>query len=75
MVGRLGVYDALEQDWTYVKVRKDPRCPVCGPEPTVTELIDYEDFCGVPAHDRAVVEPADLGPRDPPDRVRRDRRP
>ena len=60
MVGRLGVYDALEQDWTYVKVRKDPRCPVCGPEPTVTELIDYEDFCGVPAHDRTVVEPADL---------------
>ena len=60
MVGRLGVYDALEQDWTYVKVRKDPKCPVCGPEPTVTELIDYEDFCGVPAHDRTVVEPADL---------------
>jgi len=60
MVGRLGVYDALEQDWTSVKVRKDPRCPVCGPEPTVTALIDYEDFCGVPAHDRAVVEPADL---------------
>jgi molybdopterin/thiamine biosynthesis adenylyltransferase/rhodanese-related sulfurtransferase len=60
MVGRLGVYDALEQDWTYVKVRKDPNCPVCSDHPTVTELIDYEDFCGVPAHDRAVVEPADL---------------
>jgi sulfur-carrier protein adenylyltransferase/sulfurtransferase len=60
MVGRLGVYDALEQDWTYVKVRKDPNCPVCSESPTVTELIDYEDFCGVPAHDRAVVEPADL---------------
>jgi len=60
MVGRLGVYDALEQDWTYVKVRKDPNCPVCSERPTVTALIDYEDFCGVPAHDRTVVEPADL---------------
>jgi len=52
MVGRLGLYDALEQRWTYVKVRKDPDCPVCGTEPSVTELIDYEEFCGVPAHDR-----------------------
>ena len=60
MVGRLGVYDALEQDWTYVKARKDPNCPICSDAPTVTELIDYEDFCGVPAHDRAVVEPAEL---------------
>lgn len=60
MVGRMGVYDALEQDWNYVKVRKDPNCPVCSEHPTLTALIDYEDFCGVPAHDRAVVEPADL---------------
>ena len=60
MIGRLGVYDALEQDWNYVKARKDPNCPVCGETPTVTELIDYEDFCGVPAHDRAVVGPAEL---------------
>lgn len=60
MVGRLGVYDALEQDWNYVKARKDPNCPVCSDTPTVTELIDYEDFCGVPAHDRAAVESEDL---------------
>jgi adenylyltransferase/sulfurtransferase len=52
MVGRLGLYDALEQRWSYVRVRKDPDCPVCGEDPTVTALIDYEDFCGVPAHDR-----------------------
>jgi molybdopterin/thiamine biosynthesis adenylyltransferase/rhodanese-related sulfurtransferase len=52
MVGRLGVYDALEQDWTYVRVRRNPDCPVCGDAPTVTAPIDYEDFCGVPAHDR-----------------------
>jgi sulfur-carrier protein adenylyltransferase/sulfurtransferase len=54
MIGRLGLYDALEQRWTYVKVTKDPACPVCGPEPTITALIDYEEFCGVPAHDRVL---------------------
>lgn len=58
MIGRLGLYDALEQEWMYVKVNKDPDCPVCGEDPTVTELIDYEEFCGMPAHD-GVVE-ADL---------------
>lgn len=60
MIGRLGLYDALDQRWTYVKVNKDPDCPVCGEEPTVTELIDYEEFCGVPAHDRAVEGEVDL---------------
>ncbi|HSK22750.1 MAG TPA: molybdopterin-synthase adenylyltransferase MoeB [Egicoccus sp.] len=54
MIGRLGLYDGLEQSWMYVKVNKDPDCPVCGPNPTVTSLIDYEDFCGMPAHDREV---------------------
>jgi sulfur-carrier protein adenylyltransferase/sulfurtransferase len=52
MIGRLGLYDALDQRWMYVKVNKDPDCPVCGEHPTVTELIDYEEFCGMPAHDR-----------------------
>jgi len=56
MIGRLGLYDALDQQWTYVKVNKDPDCPVCGTSPTVTELIDYEEFCGVPAHDREAAE-------------------
>ncbi len=54
MIGRLGLYDALAQEWMYVRVRKDPACPVCGPEPTVTELIDYQAFCGMPSHDRVV---------------------
>jgi molybdopterin/thiamine biosynthesis adenylyltransferase/rhodanese-related sulfurtransferase len=52
MIGRLGLYDALAQEWRYVKVNKDPNCPVCGDNPTVTKLIDYEQFCGMPAHDR-----------------------
>ncbi|HWG62338.1 MAG TPA: adenylyltransferase/sulfurtransferase MoeZ [Streptosporangiaceae bacterium] len=46
LVGRLMVYDALEMTYRPVKVRKDPECPVCGKNPTVTELIDYEAFCG-----------------------------
>ncbi|MHB1738019.1 MAG: adenylyltransferase/sulfurtransferase MoeZ [Actinomycetes bacterium] len=46
LVGRLAVYDALEMSLREVRVRKDPDCVVCGEHPTVTELIDYEAFCG-----------------------------
>lgn len=53
MIGRLLLYDALNMEFTEVKLRKNPNCPVCGENPTVTELIDYEQFCGAPAHDRS----------------------
>lgn len=46
LLGRLMVYDALEMDYRQVTVRKDPDCAVCGTTPTVTELMDYELFCG-----------------------------
>jgi sulfur-carrier protein adenylyltransferase/sulfurtransferase len=46
LVGRLMIYDALDMTYRSVRVRKDPECPVCGKNPTVTELIDYEAFCG-----------------------------
>jgi sulfur-carrier protein adenylyltransferase/sulfurtransferase len=46
LVGRLMIYDALEMTSRSVKVRKDPECPLCGKNPTITELIDYEAFCG-----------------------------
>ncbi len=46
LVGRLMVYDALEMEYRKIKVRKDPECPLCGKEPTITGLIDYEAFCG-----------------------------
>jgi molybdopterin/thiamine biosynthesis adenylyltransferase/rhodanese-related sulfurtransferase len=46
LVGRLMIYDALDMSYRTVKVRKDPECPVCGKNPTITELIDYEEFCG-----------------------------
>ena len=52
LIGRMQIYDALESRWQTIRVNKDPECPVCGKNPTVTELIDYEQFCGVPAHDR-----------------------
>jgi adenylyltransferase/sulfurtransferase len=48
LVGRLLVHDGLRQSWDTLMVRKDPGCPVCGEAPTVTELIDYEGFCGMP---------------------------
>ncbi len=55
LIGRLMLYDALDMRWTTVRVNKDPSCPVCGENPTVRELMDYEEFCGVPAHDREEV--------------------
>jgi molybdopterin/thiamine biosynthesis adenylyltransferase/rhodanese-related sulfurtransferase len=45
LVGRLMVHDALRQSWDVLTVRKNPDCAVCGDNPTVTELVDYEDFC------------------------------
>ena len=49
LIGRLIQYDALRMEFREFRVRKDPECPVCGEKPSVTELIDYEGFCGVPA--------------------------
>jgi len=53
LLGRLMVYDALEMNYRTVKVRKDPNCAVCGDHPTVTELIDYDDFCGTVSDEAA----------------------
>ena len=51
LAGRLLILDALTMDFTTVKLRWDADCPVCGKEPTVTELIDYDRFCGIPSRD------------------------
>ncbi|WKN47508.1 adenylyltransferase/sulfurtransferase MoeZ [Nocardioides sp. Arc9.136] len=45
-IGKLVIYDALELEWRKLKVRKDPNCALCGENPTVTGLIDYDAFCG-----------------------------
>lgn len=50
LIGRLLIYDALAMTFRTLKVRKDPHCPVCGPNRTITELQDYEYFCGI-THD------------------------
>ena len=47
LVGALMVYDALDMEYRKIKVRKDPECPLCGKNPTITGLIDYDAFCGV----------------------------
>ncbi len=51
LIGRLLLYDALDLSFQSVKLHKNPDCKVCGEHPEVTELIDYEDFCGMPARD------------------------
>jgi adenylyltransferase/sulfurtransferase len=45
-IGKLVIYDALELEWRKLRVRKDPSCALCGENPTVTGLIDYDNFCG-----------------------------
>jgi adenylyltransferase/sulfurtransferase len=47
LIGRLLLFDALKMKFSELKLRRDPQCPVCGENPTVTELIDYEMFCGI----------------------------
>ena len=48
LVGRLLLYDALGMHFRELKLRKNPECPICGDHPTITKLIDYHQFCGVP---------------------------
>ena len=58
LINRFLIYDALRMRFRELKLRKDPECPVCGSNPTVRELIDYEQFCGVGA---VAVDEADGG--------------
>ncbi|MDX1613572.1 MAG: molybdopterin-synthase adenylyltransferase MoeB [Candidatus Promineifilaceae bacterium] len=64
LIGRLLLYDALEMSFDQVKLRKNPECPVCSENPTLTELIDYEEFCGVPAHDNSLYTAGHNGDLD-----------
>ncbi|HEY7719509.1 MAG TPA: molybdopterin-synthase adenylyltransferase MoeB [Pedococcus sp.] len=60
LVGRLLVHDALRQTWDTLTVRRDPDCPLCGDRPSITALVDYEDFCGMP-RGGAAAQPAAEG--------------
>jgi adenylyltransferase/sulfurtransferase len=65
LVGRLVLYDALAMRFRELKLRRNPECPVCGDHPTVTKLIDYEQFCGLPQHEgpaAAEVSASDTNP-------------
>ena len=53
MIGRMLLYDALEMSFHTIKIHKDPACPVCGIAKDDIALIDYEQFCGMPAHDHS----------------------
>jgi molybdopterin/thiamine biosynthesis adenylyltransferase/rhodanese-related sulfurtransferase/molybdopterin converting factor small subunit len=55
LIGRFLIYDALRMRFRELKLRKDADCPVCGTHPTVTKLIDYEQFCGVAPHQLAAA--------------------
>jgi molybdopterin/thiamine biosynthesis adenylyltransferase/rhodanese-related sulfurtransferase len=59
LAGRLLLVDAWEMEFREIEVRRDPECPLCGTEPTITELIDYEEFCG----SRTPGAPSDASPR------------
>jgi adenylyltransferase/sulfurtransferase len=50
LIGRLLLYDALEMSFTTLKLRKNPDCVICSDHPTITQLIDYDQFCGVLPH-------------------------
>ena len=56
LVGRLLLYDALGMRFRELKLRKNPDCPVCGEHRTITKLIDYQQFCGIPAQEPKVTE-------------------
>jgi sulfur-carrier protein adenylyltransferase/sulfurtransferase len=58
LIGRFLIYDALKMRFRELKLRKDPDCPVCGTHPTVKALIDYEQFCGVPARESSTAAQA-----------------
>ena len=53
LMGRLLLYDALAMRFRELKLRRNPECPVCGDHPTITKLIDYQQFCGIPQHEPA----------------------
>ena len=63
LVGRFLVYDAMRMAFRELRVPRDPDCPVCGPKPTVRELIDYEAFCGLKQDGAQAAEPGEPSER------------
>lgn len=61
LIGRLLLFNALDMKFRELKLRRDPKCPLCGENPTITKLIDYEQFCG--------IQPQSSVPESNPDEV------
>ena len=65
LLGRMLVYDALEMKFRELRLRRDPQCPLCGEQPTITKLIDYEQFCGVkPKSEKPTMHPDEVSVQD-----------
>jgi adenylyltransferase/sulfurtransferase len=64
LVGRLLLYNALDMEFRELRLRKDPNCPVCGEHPTVTQLIDYQQFCGIDPRTERGETDRDITPRE-----------
>src|SRR6202007_378073 len=60
VIGRLVSFDALKLRFREFKIRKDPNCPICGDHPTIHELIDYDQFCGIPQADAEAAKEMDV---------------
>jgi sulfur-carrier protein adenylyltransferase/sulfurtransferase len=66
LIGKLLLYNALDMSFEFVRLRKNPNCRACGTNPTITDLIDYDQFCGVPGHaveSGSAGEEWDISPR------------
>lgn len=75
LIGKLLLYNALDMSFDFVKLKKNPKCRVCGPDADIKELIDYEAFCGVPGHhadDTSAGADWDITPQDMKTRLERD---
>jgi adenylyltransferase/sulfurtransferase len=70
LVGRLLLYDALQMSFREFKIRRNPKCPVCGDQPTVTKLIDYEEFCGMRGQEAPAPMPAAGGGEISPEELK-----
>ncbi|MEO8288412.1 MAG: molybdopterin-synthase adenylyltransferase MoeB [Chloroflexota bacterium] len=64
LIGRLLLYDALDMRFREMKLRKDPECPICGEHRTVTELIDYQQFCGINPREERGETDFDISPKE-----------
>ena len=71
LVGRLLLFDALAMSFRTLKLRKDPNCPLCGTNPSIKQLIDYELFCGLELESAGVACDSELAPRDLKSRIDR----